>query len=264
MGRQLGDHQHSARRVTNLHRFCHGKLECFPYGRDNRKILQVHDVPEEVELLLGTQGPRRGIRGRWGFVQRIAVAPFDGRIGMHDGRNGLATAPGCVLGHLADAGAPVPAMQTAVRGTVRLGGAPFAEEEMLYGIVQLSGATAYTQSHGSSGQWNNDAGVGVQDIQRAIRGPRNGATHSPRAFQRAKKEHAASTPNEARCRKRGWTGQHNTACRVKLQKEAYRHTQKGSSAPEAMTSGPAAGWDIVIKCTGCSPLGMGSSTLRSW
>ncbi|RNC37943.1 hypothetical protein TcCL_NonESM12864 [Trypanosoma cruzi] len=78
MGRQLGDHQHSARRVTSLHRFCHGKLECFSYGRDNRKIPQIHDVLEELELLLGTRGTKSGIRERRGFVRRIAVAPFDG------------------------------------------------------------------------------------------------------------------------------------------------------------------------------------------
>ncbi|RNF03630.1 hypothetical protein TcG_10987 [Trypanosoma cruzi] len=78
MERQIGDHQHSARPFTSLHRFCRGKLECFPYGRENRKIMQIHDVPEEVELLLGTQGPKWGIRGRQGFVRRIAVAPFDG------------------------------------------------------------------------------------------------------------------------------------------------------------------------------------------
>ncbi|RNF08928.1 hypothetical protein TcG_09978, partial [Trypanosoma cruzi] len=52
------------------------------------------------------------------------------------------------------------------------------------------------------------------------------AAHSPQAFQRAMKEHAASTPNEARCCKRDWIGQHNTACREKLQKEAYKHTKR--------------------------------------
>ncbi|RNC44084.1 hypothetical protein TcCL_NonESM06177 [Trypanosoma cruzi] len=81
MERQLGDHQHSARPVTSLHHFCHGKLECVPYGRDNRKILQIHDVPEGLELLLGprgTRGTKWGIRGRRGLVRRIAVAPFDG------------------------------------------------------------------------------------------------------------------------------------------------------------------------------------------
>ncbi|RNC48212.1 hypothetical protein TcCL_NonESM01808 [Trypanosoma cruzi] len=78
MGRQLGDHQHSARRVTSLHHFRHGKLECFSHGRDNRKIMQIHDVPGGLELLLGTRGPMSGIRGRRGFVRRIAVAPFDG------------------------------------------------------------------------------------------------------------------------------------------------------------------------------------------
>ncbi|RNC49146.1 hypothetical protein TcCL_NonESM00980, partial [Trypanosoma cruzi] len=81
MERQLGAHQHSARRVTSLHRFCLGKLECFPYARDNRKIMQIHEAPGELELSLGprgTQGPRRGICGRQGFVRRITVAPFDG------------------------------------------------------------------------------------------------------------------------------------------------------------------------------------------
>ncbi|RNC62111.1 hypothetical protein TcCL_ESM00126 [Trypanosoma cruzi] len=81
MGRQLGDHQHSVRPVTSLHHSCHGKLECFRYGRGNRKIMQIHDVPEGLELLLGprgTRGTKWGIRERRGFVRRIAVAPFDG------------------------------------------------------------------------------------------------------------------------------------------------------------------------------------------
>ncbi|RNF13449.1 hypothetical protein TcG_08538 [Trypanosoma cruzi] len=80
MERQLGDHQRSARPFTSLQQFCRGKLECFPYGRENRKIMQIHDVQGGLELLLGprgTQGPKRGIRGRRGFV-RIPVAPFDG------------------------------------------------------------------------------------------------------------------------------------------------------------------------------------------
>ncbi|RNC45347.1 hypothetical protein TcCL_NonESM04860 [Trypanosoma cruzi] len=78
MERQLGDHQHSARPVTSLHHFCHGKKECVRYGRDNRKIMQIHDVPGGLELLRGRRGPKWGIRGRRGFLRRVAFAPFDG------------------------------------------------------------------------------------------------------------------------------------------------------------------------------------------
>ncbi|KAF5225879.1 hypothetical protein ECC02_001198 [Trypanosoma cruzi] len=170
MGRQLGAPQHSARPVTSLHRFCHGKKECVPYGRDNRKILQIHDVPEGLELLLGprgTQGPKRGIRGKRGFVRRIAVAPFDG-----------------VLKCMMDAtpAAPGPGMQTAVRGTVRPGRAPLAGERCLWNLASCQGDCVHSVT------WivrtvNNDAGVRVEDIQGAVEMPRNGTALSPRRFR---------------------------------------------------------------------------------
>ncbi|RNC35287.1 hypothetical protein TcCL_Unassigned01853 [Trypanosoma cruzi] len=154
LGRQLGDHQRSARPATNLHHFCRGKLECFPYGRGNRKIMQIHDVPGGLELLLGprgTQGPKRGICGRRGLVRRIAVAPFDGVLE-------------CIMcatpGHSSwmRLGSPfrrrlrqVPACRQPWGERCALG-VRYSRGRDAYGIVPVVRATAYTQSYGSSGQ----------------------------------------------------------------------------------------------------------------
>ncbi|RNC51975.1 hypothetical protein TcCL_ESM10850, partial [Trypanosoma cruzi] len=153
-GTTTGDHQHSARPVTSLHRFCHGKKECVRYCRDNRKILQIHDVPEGLELSLGprgTQGPKRGIRGRQGFVRRIAVAPFDGVLE-------------CIMcatpGHSSwmRLGSPfrrrlrqAPACRQPWGERCALG-VRYSRGRDAYGIVPVVRATAYTQSYGSSGQ----------------------------------------------------------------------------------------------------------------
>ncbi|RNF19583.1 hypothetical protein TcG_04162 [Trypanosoma cruzi] len=133
--------------------------------------------------------------------------------------------------------APDLSMQTAVRRAARPGCAPFARKRCLRNRASCQGDCVHSVT------WilrtaNNDAGVRVEDIQGAIEVPRNGTAHSPRRFREQRKS-MQRPPNEARCCKRGWTGQCNTACRVKLRKEAYKHTKKGISAPEAMTSGPA-------------------------
>ncbi|EAN84657.1 hypothetical protein Tc00.1047053509543.10 [Trypanosoma cruzi] len=154
MERQLGDHQHSARPVTSLHHFCHGKKECVRYGRDNRKILQIHGAPEAVELLLGvrgTQGLKRGICGRRGFVRRLAVAPFDGVLKcMMDAKPGHS--------FWMRLGPPfrrrprqVPSRRQPWGERCALG-VRHSRGRDVHGILPVVRATAHAQSRGSSGQ----------------------------------------------------------------------------------------------------------------
>ncbi|EKF31648.1 hypothetical protein MOQ_004512 [Trypanosoma cruzi marinkellei] len=200
MGREIGAHQRSAGPIPVLHHFCHGKLECVLYGRDNRKILQIHDVTEEWELLLGPRGTEwlmRGICGRRGFVQRIAVALFDGVLEcMVD-----ATPGHCSWMRL---GSPLRRRRARSRhadsggGTVRPGRVPFAGKRCLWNLACWQGDCVRSVT------WilrtvNNDAGVRIQEIQGAIEVSRKWDCPFPQAVQGARKEHAAPPPNEARC-----------------------------------------------------------------
>ncbi|RNC33434.1 hypothetical protein TcCL_Unassigned03871 [Trypanosoma cruzi] len=86
----------------------------------------------------------------------------------------------------ATSAAPGPGMQTNVRRTVRPGCAPFARKRCLRNRAGCQGDCVHSVT------WilrtvNNDAGVRVQDIQRAIEVPRNGTAHSTRHFREQRK-----------------------------------------------------------------------------
>ncbi|EAO00077.1 hypothetical protein Tc00.1047053506529.370 [Trypanosoma cruzi] len=150
----------------------------------------------------------------------------------------LATAPGCVLGHLSDAGCARSRHAESCEGNGASWACAIRGEELLMESCQLAGrlrTLGQMDPRDSEKRcWNADPGHSgcCRNAQKRDR-------PFPQAFQRAKKEHAAPPSNEARCRKRVRIGQCNTACRVKLRKEAFKQTKKGFLPPEAMTSGPA-------------------------
>ncbi|EAN95337.1 hypothetical protein Tc00.1047053510657.210 [Trypanosoma cruzi] len=104
------------------------------------------------------------------------------RIEMHDGRNAWPQLLDASWVTFATPAAPGPVMQTAVRRTVRPGRAPSARKRCLRNRASFQGDRVHSVT------WilrtlNNDAGARVQDIQRAVEVPRNGAAHSPRHFR---------------------------------------------------------------------------------
>ncbi|RNC57707.1 hypothetical protein TcCL_ESM04665 [Trypanosoma cruzi] len=105
---------------------------------------------------------------------------------MHDGCNAWPQLLDASWATFPTPAAPDPGMQTAVRGTVRPGRAPFAGRRCSWNLASWQGDCVHSVTW-ILGTVNNDAGVRVEDIQGAIEVPRNGTAHSPRHFREQRK-----------------------------------------------------------------------------
>ncbi|RNC39680.1 hypothetical protein TcCL_NonESM10945 [Trypanosoma cruzi] len=101
---------------------------------------------------------------------------------MHDGCDAWPRLLDASWATFATPAAPDPGMQTAVRGTVCPGRAPFAGRRCLRNRASWQGDCVHSVIW-ILGTVNNDAGVRIQDIQGAIEVPRNGTALSPRHFR---------------------------------------------------------------------------------
>ncbi|KAF8294679.1 hypothetical protein TcYC6_0099810 [Trypanosoma cruzi] len=153
-----------------------------------------HDAPGEVELLLGlrgAQGLMRGIRGWQGFARRIAVAPFGGVLEcMLDATPGhsswmrlwslfrrrLRQTPAC-------------RQRWEERGAL---GVRHSRGIDVHGISPVGRATAYTQSHGSSGQRKRILERGSGKFRALSKRPETGPPFPPGSSE--SKQRACRTP----------------------------------------------------------------------